>query len=124
MPGHDPLPIRSVTVLEDGRTLFLEIPDLQPVNQLHLHLRVDNSRPVDLFATIHKLAAPFTGFPGYRPVTKVVAAHPILSDLALATHAQPNRWRMSLPNSRSIVIEAGKNLTLPPLRSRCRPVRT
>ena len=40
-PGHDPLTIRSAHVLADGRTLFLEIPDLQPVNQLHLHLRPD-----------------------------------------------------------------------------------
>src|SRR5262249_40954166 len=30
-PGHDPLAIRSAHVLADGRTLFLEIPDLQPV---------------------------------------------------------------------------------------------
>ena len=42
IPGHDPLEIRSATVLGDGRSLFLEIPDLQPVNQLHLHLRVDD----------------------------------------------------------------------------------
>ncbi|WP_406693936.1 plastocyanin/azurin family copper-binding protein [Singulisphaera sp. Ch08] len=114
MPGHDPLTIRSVTLLEDERTLFLEIPDLQPVNQLHLHLRVDASRPVDLFATVHKLAAPFTGFAGYRPVSKVVAAHPILSDLALATHSKPNPWRKKLPNAQPITLEAGKNLTFTP----------
>ena len=43
-PGHDALAIRSAHVLADGRTLFLEIPDLQPVNQLHLHLRADAGR--------------------------------------------------------------------------------
>ncbi|WP_254053529.1 DUF6797 domain-containing protein [Singulisphaera sp. GP187] len=114
MPGHDALTIRSVTLLEDGRSLFLEIPDLQPVNQLHLHLRVDASRPVDLFATVHKLGTPFTGIPGYRPVSKVIAAHPILSDLALATHAKPNPWGRKNPNARPIVLEAGKNLTFVP----------
>ena len=39
-PGHDPLPVRSGA--RPGRrpdALSLEIPDLQPVNQLHLHLR-------------------------------------------------------------------------------------
>ena len=38
--------------------------------------------PQDLFATVHKLAAPFTGFPGYRPASKTIAAHPILADMA------------------------------------------
>jgi len=111
MPGHDPLAIRSVTVLADGRSLFLELPDLQPVNQLHLHLRVDSGPAHDLFATVNKMAAPFTGFPGYRPVNKTIAAHPILSDLAQAAKTVPNPWRSPIPNARPITIEAGKNLT-------------
>ena len=111
IPGHDPLEIRSATVLGDGRSLFLEIPDLQPVNQLHLHLRVDDGPPQDLFATVHKLAAPFTGFPGYRPISKTIAAHPILTDLALARKSVPNPWRRPIPDARPVDIEAGKNLT-------------
>ncbi len=113
-PGHDPLAIRSAHVLADGRTLFLEIPDLQPVNQLHLHLRVDAGPPLDLFATVHKLAAPFTGFPGYRPGRE--------DDRRPPDPRRPGRWRRKpVPNplarSRSpapgpITIEAGKNLTL------------
>jgi azurin len=110
-PGHDPLGIRSAHVLDDGRTLFLEIPDLQPVSQLHLHLRVDAGQPHDLFATVHKLSAPFTGFPGYRPVVKTIAAHPILSDMAMVTKTVPNPYRKSLPKARAVMIEAGKNLT-------------
>ena len=66
------------------------MPDLQPVNQLHLHLRPDAGPPVDLFATVHRLAAPFTDFPGYRPADKTIAAHPILADMvALATSRPP-----------------------------------
>ena len=65
-PGHDPLAIRSATVLDDGRTLFLEIPDLQPVNQLHLHLRLDGGRPVDLFATVHQLGRAVHRLPRLR----------------------------------------------------------
>lgn len=110
-PGHDPLTIRSAHVLADGRTLFLEIPDLQPVNQLQLHLRVDVQSPIDLFATVHKLAPPFTGFPGYQPTTKTIAAHPILSDLSLATKSVPNPWRAKIAGARSIAIEAGTNLS-------------
>jgi putative heme-binding domain-containing protein len=111
-PGHDALAIRSAHVLADGQTLFLEIPELQPVNQLHLHLRPDNREPIDLFATVHRLAPPFTGFPGYRPAAKTIAAHPILADMvALAHRPAPNPWREPIRKSRSISIEAGKNLS-------------
>ena len=111
MPGHDPLPIRSATLLSDGRSLFLEIPDLQPVNQLHLRLRIDAGQPRDLFATVHAMAAPFTGFAGYRPSEKIIAAHPMLSDLASAKQAERNPWRKPLAGARKLVIEAGKNLS-------------
>ena len=111
-PGHDPMAIRSAHVLADGRTLFLEIPDLQPVNQLHLHLRPDDGPPHDLFATVHRLAAPFTGFPGYHPASKTIAAHPILADLAAMAHKPaPNPWRRDIRGARAITIEAGKNLS-------------
>src|SRR5262249_3851673 len=103
--GHDPLAIRSAHVLADGRTLFLEIPDLQPVSQLHLHLRADAGPSHDLYATVHRLAAPFTGFPGYRPSArpKTIAAHPILADMvALARPPVPNPWRPSIKGSRNI----------------------
>jgi putative heme-binding domain-containing protein len=111
--GHDALEVRSAHVLDDGRTLFLELPELQPVNQLQLHLRVDSGPPHDLFATVHKLGAPFTGFAGYRAVAKTIAAHPILADLARAGDAQPNPWRWRIPGltGRPITIEAGTNLS-------------
>lgn len=109
--GHDALTIASAHVLDDGRTLFLELPDLQPVNQLHLHLRVDSGPPHDLFATVHKLGAPFTGFTGYRPVAKTIATHPMLADLALASSTIPNPSRRRIGNARPVTIEAGTNLT-------------
>ena len=37
--GHDRLSIARAHILPDQRTLFLLLPDLQPVNQLHLHLQ-------------------------------------------------------------------------------------
>jgi putative heme-binding domain-containing protein len=111
-PGHDPLAIRSAHIIGDGRTLFLEIPDLQPVNQLHLHVRPDGGRPQDLFATVHRLAAPFTGFPGYHPATRTIAAHPILADMAAMAHKPaPNPWRARIAKARPVTIEAGKNLS-------------
>jgi putative heme-binding domain-containing protein len=110
--GHDPLAVRSAHVLDDGRTLFLELPEIQPVNQLHLHVQPDDSGPIDVFATVHRLAPAFTGFPGYRPEPKTIAAHPILADMAaLAIKPVPNPWRAELAGSRRIQIEAGKNLS-------------
>jgi len=111
MPGHDPLAIRSATLLADGRTVFFEMPDLQPVNQVHLRYKVDDGPARDLFATVHAMAAPFTGFPGYRPTEKVIAAHPILSDMATATVSARNPWIKAIPGARKIRIEAGKNLS-------------
>ncbi|MCA9101686.1 MAG: hypothetical protein KDA63_11075, partial [Planctomycetales bacterium] len=110
-PGHDAWQIRAAHVLDDGHTLFLEIPELQPVSQLHLRLHVDSGDGRDLFLTVHKLDAPFVDLPGYEPVEKTIAAHPILADLAMATERVPNPWREPIEGARSIVLETGTNLT-------------
>ena len=82
------------------------------MNQLHLRLQVDEERPIDLFATVHALDAPFTDFDGYRPIEKTIAAHPMLADLAaLAKPPRPNPWKGAIADSRTIRIETGKNLT-------------
>lgn len=69
--GHDPLNIRSAHLLDDGRSVFLEIPRIRPVMQMHLHARLtaaDGHRfSADLFPTIHRMDEPFTDFPGYQP---------------------------------------------------------
>lgn len=109
--GHDPLVISSAHVLPDGKGLFLELPDLQPVNQLHLSIRTGPGRAHEIFATVHQSGDPFTELPGYRPVDKTVAAHPILADIALAARRVPNPYKAPLPGARLIVVEAGKNLT-------------
>ena len=104
-PGHDPIEIKSAHVLADGRTLFIEIPQLQPVGQLHLHLRLGGS-PLDMFATLHKLGAPFTGFPGYQPIAKHVhAAMPLV-----VVPAEPNPWTQG-PPGRAVRIETASGLT-------------
>jgi putative heme-binding domain-containing protein len=110
-PGHDPLTIASAHVTPDGHGLFLELPELQPVNQLHLYLGVGGAAKMDLFVTVHRLDAPYTQLPGYRAVDKVIAAHPILSDLALATKRVPNPWRTPIREAREIALQAGANLT-------------
>ena len=112
--GHDVLSIRKVHVLGDGRTVFVEIPDLQPVNTLHLHLKVSPACPVDIFATIHKMASDFTALTDYKAQNKVVKPHPILADLALAGKTVPNRWRHPLPGAKPLEVLAGPNLSFAP----------
>ena len=72
--GHDRLEIRSVQRLEKGRKVFLEIPQIQPVDQLHLHWmdRDGSNRRLEAFATVNQLGKAFTDFPGYVSVPKIV----------------------------------------------------
>lgn len=119
--GHDPWPITRV-VQVDHRTLFLEIPDIQPVSQLHLRMHVNHSDSMlstspsgtghDLIITVHKLDGDFTGFSQYHPVDKSIAAHPLLADLAKANKTHNNPWLKPLDDQEyQLNIAAGKNLT-------------
>ncbi|MFN0127927.1 MAG: DUF6797 domain-containing protein [Verrucomicrobiales bacterium] len=109
-PGHDPLEIRSAHVLEGGRSLFLEIPQLTPANQLHLRLRVGGARPLDVFATVHALGAAFTEFPGYRLIAKTPIPDPPLSAEAVSiVAARPNPWAEGA-SGREIIMEAALGL--------------
>lgn len=112
MLGHDTLTIRSARVLDEGYSVFLEIPDIQPVNQLHLRLGVGKNTYRDLFITVHKLhPKPLTFGLFAPPLGKIVEPHPILRDLALATRSIPNPHRKKIKNARPITIETGTNLS-------------
>ena len=110
--GHERLEIAGVHPI-DERTLFVELPDLQPVNQLHLVLQVDSGRPQELFVTVHKLDKPFAQIPGYAPSEKLIAAHPQSVDLALLGKTIPNPWgkRGRAVPTATLKVAAGKNLT-------------
>ena len=111
MTGHDVLTVRSAHVGEKGRRLFLEIPDLQPVNQLHLRLNAWQGSAVDLFLTVHRLDEPFREFGGYQPGNKKVAPHPILADMVLIKNRVPNPFQKKVPLARSVVLETATNLS-------------
>ncbi len=122
--GHDPVVISSAWPLDDGTSLFVEMPDLQPVSQLHLRLKVDGGKAHDMFFTVHRLSDDFTNFPGYEPFAKVVGAHPLLVDLQSEAKPAPNPWRQPLPGARTIEISAGPNLTFSPRVLNARPGET
>jgi hypothetical protein len=61
--GHDRLSVKSAKLLADGRTIFLEVPGLRPVDQIQVHmdLQAADGQPLrfDLYGTIHALSPPF-----------------------------------------------------------------
>ncbi len=111
MRGHDVLQIRDAHLLKDGRRLFLEIPDLQPVNQLHLYLAIGKKDWRELFITAHALDKPFTEFPGYQPYGKLITPPPMLADLHRSTKTTPNPWGKRIGGTKNITIKTGSNLS-------------
>lgn len=110
--GHERLDITGVHVL-DSKRLFVEIPDLQPVNQLHLVLQVDAGPPQELFITAHRLDDAFRDFPNFVPREKVISPHPIIADIAALGNETPNPWAQPLdaPATAELVLVAGHNLS-------------
>ncbi len=102
-PGHDPLEVRSVQTLDGGKTLFLEIPQIVPAGQIHLHLSTGH----DVFMTAHALAEPFTEFVGYTKIAKTNHAAQI--GLEAPKPVKPNPWAKGEPG-REIVVEAALGL--------------
>jgi len=73
--GHDPVGIRSLHVIEDGHALFVEIPQLHPVMQLHLYLDLKTASGArftpDIYYSIIQIGdEPFERFPGYTKIAK------------------------------------------------------
>jgi azurin len=100
--GHDPLEITSAHLLDDGRALFLEIPQLQPANVLHLHANLSGLISRDVYLTLHQLGPAFTGFPGYRVIAKEAPAAdphtpPHLQAAAAEPPPRPMKWEEGPP---------------------------
>ena len=112
-PGHDPLAIRSAHVLADGRTLFLEIPDLQPVNQLHLHLQPGRGRrrsTCSRRSTGWRRRSPGSRATGRSPRrSPPIRSWPTWSPCRTSRRRTPGAGRSAAPAP--ITIEAGKNLS-------------
>lgn len=73
MLGHDVLNVRSVQALDSGSSLFIEIPNIETVMQVHLRMHLTGADGVafktDLFPSIIELGEPFEA-PGLaKPIT-------------------------------------------------------
>jgi azurin len=98
--------------LDEGKTLFLEIPDLQLCSQLHLRMAVGNgTEPQELFATVNAMDSDRIDLPNYqsRP-GKVLLQHPMVRDLEWLKRSVPNPWRNRIAEARAVRIESRDNL--------------
>ena len=62
--GYDQVDVKSATLLKDGRTVFLEIPDLRPAMTTKITCNLDAADGTaiqqDVHCTIHALGAAFS----------------------------------------------------------------
>ena len=111
IPGHDLWLIRSAHVLDDGHTLFLEIPQLQPVNQLHLLVQVAEEQQQELFVTVNALDQPRRDIAGVDGAAKHVQPHPMQRDMAMLKHVQVNPFAKKIKGARAVEIVTADNLS-------------
>ncbi len=111
--GHDHLTIRSCHVFADGRSVFLEIPEIAPVNQLQLCLETAPGQLCDLVLTVHALDGSFC-VDGIEPRTAPLPPPPILADLARLGSRAPNPFAKRIKAARAIDISVGPNLSFHP----------
>jgi len=71
MLGHDPIGVSSLRVIGDGKSLFIEMPDLAAAMQLHIRCHLigadGQAFRTSLFTTVHRLAEAYA-FDGQRPL--------------------------------------------------------
>lgn len=125
-PGHDVLAVTSVQVVDNGRGLFLEIPQLQAANTLHVHSTALPLLSRDLFFTVHQLGKPFTEFPGYKAVAKSPLHHHEMASTSGPVKPMEVKWEKGTPGrlvriqtttglqytQRELRVKAGEHLTL------------
>ncbi len=81
--GHDVLTVKSAQLSADRKSLFLEIPQLLPCHQLHLHAALPGLISQDFYLTLHRLGPAFTDFPGYRAIAKTLPGQPVATALGI-----------------------------------------
>jgi plastocyanin len=113
--GHEVWPVSRVHALDGGKSLFLEIPDIQRANQIQVRLKPWMEEDlVNLFLTVHELRPEETVLPGYQPRKRNLLAHPILRDIRLIGKMADNPWKQRKPQARPVLVKAGPNLSFSP----------
>jgi plastocyanin len=110
--GHDHLPITAVQVLSGGRSLFVEIPEIQPVDQLQLLVATNPGVEHDLVITANRLDGPMSGA---QERTLPLLPPPLMFDTARALNTKPNPF--SVPSKEvtaKVEVTVGANLSYLP----------
>lgn len=111
MVGHDCLTIKSAHVLNDKKSLFLEIPEMQMCSQLHVRMQVDGGNAQEIMATVNAMDAPRNDLPGVTGTdVSLKLPHPMVRDLEWLKRSIPNPWRNAIAGAREIRIESRENL--------------
>ena len=109
--GHDVLTVKSSHLLDDAKTLFVEISDIDPAMTIHLfgNLKGAAAQSFDLniFMTALHLEKPFTQFPGYQKPPEVVAREGLTLPVMIV--GLKDRNIPSDVRAKSTVIEADMN---------------
>lgn len=116
--GHDHLPITAVHAGHDDRSLFLEIPEIRPVSQLHLLVQSAPGVDHDLVITASRLDA---SFPAARPRAAPLPPHPLDVDVARALRTKRNPFEKPIPGGRKVEVTVGANLSYSPRVLTARP---
>jgi azurin len=109
--GHDRMAIRSSQILDDGLTLFIEIPELQPCNQLHLSIGIGADQTCELIATCNALDSPRSDIANFQLAAKKIRRHPLENDLRMVDRKKANPWKNPLNGATVVEISAGQNLS-------------
>ncbi|XZE45516.1 plastocyanin/azurin family copper-binding protein [Pirellulaceae bacterium SH467] len=120
--GHDRLRIESVVVSEDGREIFVELPELQKCSQLYWSFSAGSEDAMEMFATVHALDTPRMDVPsGARMSSKEWLPHPLERDIEWLQRSIPNPWGKQRSDSRPISISASDNLQFDQRSLRAKP---
>ena len=72
--GHDLVDVKSVRLMPDRHSVFIEVPQMHPVMQFHVQMRLMTAAgqvfTPDLYASIFELRPDVSDIPGYAPIAK------------------------------------------------------
>ena len=125
--GHDPVSARAVHLLDDGRSVFVEVPHLHPVMQFHLHMQLVTKRgkpfSPDVYYSLFHLRKPFTNFPTYEPISRKdhYPNFPIAKKYPPDQRLVAQKALGNTPESVSLDVSAAPGLRYKPRRLRVPP---
>ena len=103
--GHDPLDVTQVTILDDGKSIFVEIPWIMPTMQLHLHMKLKaadgHAFNTDIYPTVHHLGSPHT----FAGMTKIEEGKPTVLQHRIKAKSKDQTSNTAIEGARRVTIK-------------------